>query len=67
MCEDVLFYYMFISIFESSSRGQSELLSPVVRDDEVTVAARRRRKKVACILQLGVCVCVCIVETYLIR
>ncbi|XP_029016578.1 nuclear pore complex protein Nup107 isoform X2 [Betta splendens] len=27
--------------------GQSELLSPVVRDDEVTVAARRRRKKVA--------------------
>ncbi|XP_054608406.1 nuclear pore complex protein Nup107 isoform X2 [Dunckerocampus dactyliophorus] len=26
---------------------QSELLSPVVRDDEVTVAARRRRKKVA--------------------
>uniref|UniRef100_A0A3Q0SKP4 Nuclear pore complex protein n=1 Tax=Amphilophus citrinellus TaxID=61819 RepID=A0A3Q0SKP4_AMPCI len=31
-------------------RGQSELPSPVVRDDEVTVAARRRRKKVACIL-----------------
>uniref|UniRef100_A0A674MQK1 Nuclear pore complex protein n=1 Tax=Takifugu rubripes TaxID=31033 RepID=A0A674MQK1_TAKRU len=30
-------------------RGQSELLSPVVRDDEVTIAARRR-KKVACIL-----------------
>ncbi|TNN54750.1 Nuclear pore complex protein Nup107 [Liparis tanakae] len=31
--------------------GQSELPSPVVRDDEVTVAARRRRsKKVACIL-----------------
>ncbi|AWO98296.1 putative nuclear pore complex protein Nup107 [Scophthalmus maximus] len=27
--------------------GQSELPSPVVRDDEVTVAARRRRKKVA--------------------
>ncbi|XP_070710156.1 nuclear pore complex protein Nup107 [Pempheris klunzingeri] len=27
--------------------GQSDLLSPVVRDDEVTVAARRRRKKVA--------------------
>ncbi|KAM9845562.1 nuclear pore complex protein Nup107 [Aulostomus maculatus] len=27
--------------------GQSELLSPVVRDDEVTIAARRRRKKVA--------------------
>ncbi|XP_070784950.1 nuclear pore complex protein Nup107 [Enoplosus armatus] len=26
--------------------GQSELPSPVVRDDEVTVAARRRRKKV---------------------
>ncbi|XP_061770314.1 nuclear pore complex protein Nup107 [Nerophis ophidion] len=26
---------------------QSQLLSPVVRDDEVTVAARRRRKKVA--------------------
>uniref|UniRef100_A0A8D3DVN6 Nuclear pore complex protein n=1 Tax=Scophthalmus maximus TaxID=52904 RepID=A0A8D3DVN6_SCOMX len=26
--------------------------SPVVRDDEVTVAARRRRKKVACILPL---------------
>uniref|UniRef100_A0A8D3BV07 Nuclear pore complex protein n=1 Tax=Scophthalmus maximus TaxID=52904 RepID=A0A8D3BV07_SCOMX len=35
-----------------SSRGQSELPSPVVRDDEVTVAARRRRKKVACILPL---------------
>uniref|UniRef100_A0A8C4DWM5 Nuclear pore complex protein n=1 Tax=Dicentrarchus labrax TaxID=13489 RepID=A0A8C4DWM5_DICLA len=36
-----------------SSRGQGELLSPVVRDDEVTIAARRRsRKKVACILQL---------------
>uniref|UniRef100_A0A3Q0SPI5 Nuclear pore complex protein n=1 Tax=Amphilophus citrinellus TaxID=61819 RepID=A0A3Q0SPI5_AMPCI len=33
-----------------SCRGQSELPSPVVRDDEVTVAARRRRKKVACIL-----------------
>uniref|UniRef100_A0A671Y7K5 Nuclear pore complex protein n=1 Tax=Sparus aurata TaxID=8175 RepID=A0A671Y7K5_SPAAU len=32
-------------------RGHSELPSPVVRDDEVTVAARRRRKKVACILQ----------------
>uniref|UniRef100_A0A3Q0SKN5 Nuclear pore complex protein n=1 Tax=Amphilophus citrinellus TaxID=61819 RepID=A0A3Q0SKN5_AMPCI len=30
-----------------SCRGQSELPSPVVRDDEVTVAARRRRKKVA--------------------
>uniref|UniRef100_A0A3B4UZY2 Nuclear pore complex protein n=1 Tax=Seriola dumerili TaxID=41447 RepID=A0A3B4UZY2_SERDU len=28
------------------SRGQSELPSPVVRDDEVTIAARRRRKKV---------------------
>uniref|UniRef100_A0A3B4AU46 Nuclear pore complex protein n=1 Tax=Periophthalmus magnuspinnatus TaxID=409849 RepID=A0A3B4AU46_9GOBI len=28
-------------------RGQNELPSPVVRDDEVTVAARRRRKKVA--------------------
>uniref|UniRef100_A0A4W6C3N7 Nuclear pore complex protein n=1 Tax=Lates calcarifer TaxID=8187 RepID=A0A4W6C3N7_LATCA len=27
--------------------GQSELPSPVVRDDEVTIAARRRRKKVA--------------------
>ncbi|XP_069580097.1 nuclear pore complex protein Nup107 [Brachyistius frenatus] len=27
--------------------GQTELLSPVVRDDEVTIAARRRRKKVA--------------------
>uniref|UniRef100_A0A671Y7J8 Nuclear pore complex protein n=1 Tax=Sparus aurata TaxID=8175 RepID=A0A671Y7J8_SPAAU len=27
-------------------RGHSELPSPVVRDDEVTVAARRRRKKV---------------------
>lgn len=27
--------------------GQNELPSPVVRDDEVTVAARRRRKKVA--------------------
>ncbi|XP_061839572.1 nuclear pore complex protein Nup107 [Nerophis lumbriciformis] len=26
---------------------QSQLLSPVVRDDEVTIAARRRRKKVA--------------------
>uniref|UniRef100_A0A674NL73 Nuclear pore complex protein n=1 Tax=Takifugu rubripes TaxID=31033 RepID=A0A674NL73_TAKRU len=25
-------------------RGQSELLSPVVRDDEVTIAARRRKK-----------------------
>lgn len=34
-----------------SCRGQSELPSPVVRDDEVTVAARRRKKKVACILQ----------------
>uniref|UniRef100_A0A4W6CNT3 Nuclear pore complex protein n=1 Tax=Lates calcarifer TaxID=8187 RepID=A0A4W6CNT3_LATCA len=33
-------------------RGQSELPSPVVRDDEVTIAARRRRKKVACILHL---------------
>lgn len=31
------------------SRAQSELLSPVVRDDVVTIAARRR-KKVACIL-----------------
>lgn len=30
-------------------RGQSQLPSPVVRDDEVTIAARRR-KKVACIL-----------------
>lgn len=30
-------------------RGQNELLSPVVRDDVVTIAARRR-KKVACIL-----------------
>uniref|UniRef100_A0A673ACH8 Nuclear pore complex protein n=1 Tax=Sphaeramia orbicularis TaxID=375764 RepID=A0A673ACH8_9TELE len=30
-----------------SFRGQSELPSPVVRDDEVTIAARRRRKKVA--------------------
>ncbi|TKS90472.1 Nuclear pore complex protein [Collichthys lucidus] len=27
--------------------GQNELPSPVVRDDEVTIAARRRRKKVA--------------------
>uniref|UniRef100_A0A8C2ZDJ6 Nuclear pore complex protein n=1 Tax=Cyclopterus lumpus TaxID=8103 RepID=A0A8C2ZDJ6_CYCLU len=35
----------------SPPRGQSELPSPVVRDDEVTIAARRRRsKKVACIL-----------------
>lgn len=33
------------------NRGPSELLSPVVRDEVVTIAARRR-KKVACILHL---------------
>ncbi len=45
----------------SFSRGQSELPSPVIRDDEVTITARRRRKKVACILPC-VCVCVCVRE-----
>ncbi|XP_053199953.1 nuclear pore complex protein Nup107 [Scomber japonicus] len=33
--------------------GQSDLLSPVVRDDEVTIAARRRRKSAVAFPSLG--------------
>lgn len=47
----MLYTFTIICLLFLWCRGHSELPSPVVRDDEVTVAARRRRKKVACILQ----------------